>query len=130
MVNKYFADLFWDYKNDKRGDTNSINSYLVTKDIGDFSLILPPESEFSITDISVEINRKISPAKKPKSDLKDLIYKSMKRRIFADCLLVSGGLDSSVLAKIFIELNEKASFVSCGFPDSEDMAAIDILDSY
>ncbi len=125
---EYFADINWSPKNYTKYGTNRTNSDIIQNSLGKFNLIIPPRSEFFATDNSVTINRKTASILRAETSLKKLLYASVKKRLFSDALLVSGGLDSSLLAKIIIDLGGNVKFVSCGFVGSNDMVSIDILE--
>ena len=93
-------------------ETDALNSTSESIDLGGMKLILPGSSKIELGDSVVirAISRKISSGNK---GLKGLLYESVKR-IKPDAVLVSGGIDSSVLAAIAVSLDKGVDLMVAG----------------
>ncbi len=96
--------------------------------IGEFTLIFPGSSEVSL---GKTINIKnVDRLKQPiNGDLLTCLRRSILKQSEFDGVMVSGGIDSSLLAYIATEIKPDCKLLSAGFRDSEDLKYADILSS-
>lgn len=100
--------------------TDLVNTKSESRRFGRFSLVFPGNSTM-ICDGGVHIRRSDFPhlaVTDLKTEAKQSLYESIGA---ADAVLLSGGIDSSVIAKIGHDVNKAIEFISCGFPGSDDL---------
>ncbi len=106
--------------------TSLINKECSLKDFGRFSFVFPGNSSVSIGEATSIHRLDFSPLhiKDLKEEMKEALYQATYT---ADAVLLSGGIDSSVVAKIEYDKNKNVKFISCGLKGSEDLYYANIL---
>lgn len=98
-----------------------VNIYSESVNLGRFRFILPASSEVHIEDDRVDVNL-VSPRFIDVEDaLKDLLYDAVKQYSNSQVVFASGGIDSSILAKILDEFNHASFLMTAGTEGSEDL---------
>jgi asparagine synthase (glutamine-hydrolysing) len=106
--------------------TDFLNSESKSVRLGDLNVILPPNSMVRTGDklIINEINIKTTPKN---GELEELLFGAIKNCGDFDAVLVSGGIDSSIIAAIAMQIKRSCDLIAVGFGDSEDLKYADIL---
>lgn len=100
--------------------TDKVNSKVKTVKLGDLNLILPPDSLVEVgKSIVIKANRITT--KTDHSDLTRVLTKAVSNCGEFDAILVSGGIDSSVIAAIAKRLGQNFDLISVGLDGSEDI---------
>ncbi len=105
--------------------TDRLNSESETIPFDDSELILPGSSRVELSD-SISIRRKDNKEGGYISDLRQVLMGAV-RKTRADAVMVSGGIDSSVLAVLADSVRRDTELCVAGFGDSEDVAAAGVL---
>ncbi len=111
---------------DSKIETDRFNSNCASVKIGEFTFILPGNS-------LVRKNGKITITrleKKPAVATKtfdSIMYGAIKRCGNFDGIMVSGGIDSSVIAAIGLKINKTCDLIVGGFKESEDIKYAGVL---
>ena len=106
--------------------TDRVNSSCRQVSIGDFNLILPGSSEITIGK-GIKI-RRLRPKHDGRSvDIGIVLYNAIKKIGRINAAMVSGGIDSSVMAALAKRINSGIKLIVCGFSDSEDVHFATIL---
>ena len=100
--------------------TDRFNSTCASIGLGDFTLILPGNSLVR-KDSKITIERLEEKTIQPDKDFYSIIYNAVKRCGDFDGVMVSGGIDSSIIAAIGLKVNKDCDFIVGGFKDSEDV---------
>ncbi len=106
---------------------DKINSTSKNEEIFDFRFIFPGGATITLSNNII----KIKLGKNEKTQQQDIAQalKSSILRFKPDSVLVSGGIDSSVLAAIAVKAFKNVKLISAGTKDSEDTYYADILSS-
>ncbi|MCW1294123.1 MAG: asparagine synthase-related protein [Candidatus Parvarchaeota archaeon] len=106
--------------------TDLVNSNSRFKKFGKFSFVFPGNSMVRLGD-GIQVHRLDFPHLEV-ADLKRSVKESLCSSIgVADAVLLSGGIDSSVIAKLEYDVNKHVKFISCGFAGSHDLIYANIL---
>ncbi|MCL4399450.1 asparagine synthase-related protein [Candidatus Parvarchaeota archaeon] len=101
--------------------TDILNSRCETFKLGDLNLILPGMSSVEIKD-SNSVYVSTVPFNKSAGNG---ILESLETYLYdigkLDCVLISGGIDSSLLAAVASKIYPKLNLITVGFPGSEDL---------
>lgn len=106
--------------------TDHSNSRFETAKLADFTLILPPDSMISIGD-KIRVNPIGTNRATTEKDLERILLEAVEECGKSDAVLVSGGIDSSVIAAIATKLDKDCDLIVAGFEGSEDVTYARLL---
>ena len=113
----------------KDGDsvlTDRFNRRAGSIGVGDFRLVLPGCCIAS-TGAAISIKRYRRKSMPTCGSLYAVLWAAVKDRSFCDGVLVSGGIDSSIIAALACKLKPSLNLISAGFEKSEDFAHVELL---
>ncbi|MCL4400986.1 MAG: asparagine synthase-related protein [Candidatus Parvarchaeota archaeon] len=105
--------------------TDAVNSGAISVKLGDLDFILPPNSVIE-TGKTLRIKQK-GASKCRNRTVEKALFEAVKHCGDFDAVLISGGIDSSVLAVMAKTIRKDCAFISVGFEDSEDIKYARIL---
>ncbi|MGC8681950.1 MAG: asparagine synthase C-terminal domain-containing protein [Candidatus Acidifodinimicrobium sp.] len=106
--------------------TGLINKEGLNQKFGRFLFVFPGNSNINLDKVT-SIHSLLFPSllvKNLKEGMKEVLYQSIEK---VDAVLLSGGIDSSLVAKIEHDKNKDVKFISCGLKGSEDLVYSNIL---
>ncbi len=106
--------------------TDRFNSECKSVKLGNFTFILPGNSLIR-TDGKITINRVEDNYITINKTLDTILYDSVRKCGNFDSIMVSGGIDSSIIAAIGLKINKGCNLIVGGFKDSEDVRYAEIL---